>query len=78
MEKAGKAASTRRNAYAAIRAALDDAVANGLLASNPVLRVKRPPEAPRASHHEAVSLNPAEVTRLLAGAAAQRRRDRGC
>lgn len=65
MEKAGKAASTRRNAYAAIRAALDDAVANGLLASNPVLRVKRP----RASHQEAASLDPGEVTRLLAGAA---------
>jgi hypothetical protein len=31
MERAGKAASTRRNTYAALRGALDDAVANGLL-----------------------------------------------
>lgn len=68
MEDAGKAASTRRNAYAALRAALDDAVANGLLAIDPVPRVKRP----RATHHEAVSLEPAEVGRMLAGAAGLR------
>ncbi|WP_122817378.1 tyrosine-type recombinase/integrase [Nocardioides pantholopis] len=65
MEQAGKAASTRRNAYAALRAALDDAVANGLLATNPVLRVNRP----RGIHQEAASLTSEEVARLLAGAA---------
>ncbi len=64
LEAAGKAASTRRNCYAALRGALDDAVVNGLLASNPATRVRRP----KADHHEAVSLDPAEVTRLLAGA----------
>jgi integrase len=68
MESDGKAASTRRNAYAALRAAMDDAVANGLLATNPVLKVKRP----RASHTEAASLEPDEVRRLLAGAATLR------
>lgn len=64
MEDAGKAASTRRNCYAALRSALDDAVANGLLAANPVTRVKRP----RAEHTEAHSLTVPEVSRLLAGA----------
>jgi hypothetical protein len=34
MDSDGKAAGTRRNAYAALRAAMDDAVANGLLANN--------------------------------------------
>jgi integrase len=62
LEEAGKAASTRRNCYAALRGALDDAVVNGLIATNPVSRVKRP----KADHHEALSLRPSEVTRLLA------------
>jgi integrase len=68
MQEAGKAARTRRNCYAALRGALDDAVANGLLAANPVVRVKRP----KADHVEAASLEPAQVTQLLAGAAALR------
>lgn len=68
LEDAGKAASTRRNCYAALRGALDDAVINGLLASNPATRVRRP----RAEHHEAVSLNPEETSRLLTGAATLR------
>ena len=42
MEQGGSAASTRRNAYAALRSAFDDAIADGLLALNPVLRVRRP------------------------------------
>ena len=47
MEQLGRAASTRRSAYAAIRSAFDDAVIDGLLAASPVLRVKRPTgEAP--------------------------------
>ena len=64
MEKLGRAASTRRNAYAALRSAFDDAVIDGLLAASPVLRVKRP----RATHTEATSLEPEQVARLLHGA----------
>jgi hypothetical protein len=40
MEQLGRA-STRRNAYAALRSAFDDAVVDGLLAASPVLGVKR-------------------------------------
>ena len=64
MEEAGKASSTRRNTYAALRGALDDAVRNGLLASNPVMQVKRP----RNDVREAPVLTPEQVTRFLAGA----------
>ena len=62
MEQAGLAASTRRNTYAALRSALDDAVAEGLLAVNPVLRVRRP----RGSSAEAASLHPDDMARFLA------------
>ena len=65
LEEAGKAASTRRNCYAALRGALDDAVINGLIATNPVSRVKRP----KVDHREALSLRPSEVASLLASAA---------
>ncbi len=64
MQQAGKSASTRRNAYAALRAALDDAVSNGLLAANPVEKVRRP----RADRHEARALTPEEVAGLLKAA----------
>ena len=64
MERGGSAASTRRNAYAALRSAFDDAVADGLLAVNPVLRVRRP----KASSVEALSLDVEEVKSFLAGA----------
>jgi len=64
MEQGGRAASTRRSAYAAMRAAFDDAVAEGLLAVNPVLRVRRP----KASSAEALSLTIEEVKAFLAGA----------
>lgn len=64
MERGGSAASTRRNTYAAMRSAFDDAVADGLLALNPVLRVRRP----RTSSAEAVSLTLDEVKAFLAGA----------
>ena len=64
MERTGSAASTRRNAYAALRSAFDDAVADGLLAANPVLRVRRP----KASSAEAASLRVEEVKAFLAGA----------
>jgi integrase len=64
MEAEGKASSTRRSAYAALRGALDDAVSNGVLAANPVHKVKRP----RANVKEAHSLAPDEVTAFLKGA----------
>lgn len=64
MEQLGRAGSTRRSAYAAMRSAFDDAVIDGLLAASPVLRVKRP----RATHTEAMSLEPEQVARLLHGA----------
>ncbi|KAJ1684297.1 hypothetical protein LUZ63_020590 [Rhynchospora breviuscula] len=71
MEQARKSASTRRNAYAALRSALDDAVVNGLLAVSPVVRVKRP----RAEKTEALSLDPVQVSRFLVGAQGLRYRD---
>jgi len=61
LEKRGRAASTRRNAYAALRSAFDDAVIDGLLAASPVLRVKRP----RVTHIEATTLEPEQVAQLL-------------
>lgn len=64
MEQLGRAASTRRSAYAAMRSAFDDAVIDGLLATSPVLRVKRP----RAKPAEATSLEPEQVAQLLHGA----------
>jgi integrase len=64
MEQLGRAASTRRSAYAALRSVFDDAVIDGLLAASPVLRVKRP----RATHGEATSLEPEQVAQLLQGA----------
>jgi integrase len=64
MEQLGLMASTRRNAYAALRSAFDDAVVDGLLAASPVLRVRRP----KVTHAEAKSLSPDEVARLLTGA----------
>lgn len=61
MEQRGLAASTCRNTYAALRSAFDDAVADGLLAVNPVLRIRRP----RASSEEAASLKPDDVAGFL-------------
>jgi len=64
MEQLGRAASTRRSAYAALRSAFDDAVIDAFLAASPVLRVK----GPRATHREATSLGPVQVAELLQGA----------
>lgn len=64
MEAVGLAASTQCNAYAALRSSFDDAVADGLLAVNPILRVRRP----RGSTAEAMSLTVRQATALLAGA----------
>jgi integrase len=64
MEKQGLAPSTRRNAYAAMRWALADAVDNGLLAANPVLKVKRP----KTSSSESLSLDSDQTHALVEAA----------
>ncbi|VXB09803.1 tyrosine-type recombinase/integrase [Nocardioides sp. AX2bis] len=68
MERAGRAASTRRNMYAALRATFDDAVTNGLLGASPAVRVKRP----RAVAVEAPSMTPGQAAQLLAAIAGKR------
>jgi integrase len=68
LEEAGLSGSTRRNAYAALRGALDDAVSNGLLKDNPAVKVKRP----RAESPEARHLTPAQVAQLLGAAQGSR------
>lgn len=55
-----KSASTARSTYAALRACLDTAVGDGLIAVNPVLQVKRPTAS--AQHSRALDL---EDVRLL-------------
>lgn len=65
----GLGASSRRNVYAALRAALADAVLEGLLATNPVEKVKRPTQ----EQTEARSLSPEEVSALLKAARTNRR-----
>lgn len=69
MDEKGLAASSQRNAYAALRTCLDDAVANGLLALNPASRIKRP----RQDRQEAHSLTPLEAKTLLAAASINQR-----
>lgn len=69
MTERGLSASTQRNAYAALRACLDDAVTNGLLAANPVRKVKRP----KQDRQEAHSLTRLEAQTLLAAAQTNRR-----
>ncbi len=64
MKEAGKAESTRRNCYTALRKALDDAVVNGLLAANPVHRIKQP----SARRSEARFLTLDEVALLMKAA----------
>ncbi|KQP55882.1 site-specific integrase [Agreia sp. Leaf283] len=61
MKAAGKADSTRRNAYTTLRKALDDAVTNCLLAANPAHRIRQP----GVTRPEARFLTTAEVRRLL-------------
>lgn len=58
------APSTIRSTYSALRACLDDAVRDGLLATNPVVRVARP----SVPHHEAEVLSADDLGRLLAAA----------
>ncbi|MBT9605456.1 site-specific integrase [Microbacterium sp.] len=70
MKAAGKADSTRRNCYTALRKALDDAVTEGLLGLNPVHRIRQP----GVSREEARFLTTSEVTRLLQAAEGHRYR----
>lgn len=63
MQARGLSGSTQRNAYAALRLALDDAVANDLLMTNPAHKIKRP----RASTTESRALDPDEVKAFLDG-----------
>lgn len=68
MDDAGKAGSTRRNVYTVLRKALDDAVTNGLLASNPTHKVAQP----SAARREARFLTIEEARRLIEAASAYR------
>ncbi|MGY2702552.1 tyrosine-type recombinase/integrase [Nocardioides sp. HB32] len=64
MKADGRADATRRNCYTTLRVALDDAVTNGLLATNPVHQVRQP----KVTRRDARFLRPDEVTALLSGA----------
>lgn len=68
MKADGRAEATRRNCYTTLRVALDDAVANGLLATNPVHRVRQP----KVTRRDARFLRPEEVGALLRAAATLR------
>ena len=68
MKADGKAESTRRNAYTTLRKSLDDAVTNGLLATNPAHRIRQP----GVTRHEARFLTTSEVRRLLEASATYR------
>lgn len=61
LRDAGLSESTVRSIYTTLRVALDDAVRDGLLATNPAAAVKRP----HVARHEAAHLSPADVVRLL-------------
>jgi integrase len=64
----GKSASTVRQVYTVLRAILETAVRDGLLARNPAAAVKRP----RVSPTEATYLTPTQVRALLTGAQSSR------
>lgn len=66
----GKASSTVRQVYTVLRAVLDTAVRDELLARNPAAAVKRP----AVEHHEARYLTPDEVRALVAAIAEDRLR----
>lgn len=70
MRDAGKSSSTIRQTYTVLRAVLDAAVRDGLLARNPAAAVKRP----TVERIEARYLSPADVGRLLAAAGSSRYR----
>ncbi|MEC4611810.1 tyrosine-type recombinase/integrase [Tsukamurella tyrosinosolvens] len=64
----GYADSTLRSMYAVVRAALDGAVRDGLIAKNPAASVPRP----RIDREEARVLTPEDVRRVLEGARTSR------
>ena len=72
MQEKGLSASTTRSTYAALRSALDDAMSNGLIAFNPVVRVKRPKVA-KADDIKSLSI---EQARALVDAASTNQRNR--
>ncbi len=61
MKADAKSEATRRNCYTTLRVALDDAVIDGLMAGNPVHRVRQP----KVTRQEARFLRPEAVTALL-------------
>lgn len=68
MEQAGRGDSSRRRCLDTLRAALDDAVTVGLIATNPARKVPAPVERrPEARH-----LSPEEAGKLVAAAAPSR------
>ncbi len=69
MEKAGLSGSTRRLALQVLRVALDTAVRDGLLASNPTEAVQRPRQTPQK---DAVWYSPEETLALLDAAKGER------
>lgn len=68
LRRKGLADSSVRTIYTVLRAGLDGAVRDGLLASNPATKVPRP----RVDHDEARSLTAAEVSELLQKARSSR------
>lgn len=68
LRKDGLSESTVRQVYTVLRGALDIAVRDGLLASNPVAKVRRPKVTRTEAHHLPVS----EVQTLLSHARASR------
>lgn len=68
LRQAGLSQSTVRSVYTVLRAILDSAVRDGLLATNPAAVVKRP----KVDHHEAAFLTPGQVRALLAAAEGSR------
>jgi integrase len=64
LKKAGKAESTIRSIYTVLRAALDDAKLDGLIAANPTLLVPRPLVSRKEAHH----LPPGQVAAVLEAA----------
>ena len=68
MRAAGSSASTRRGAFTVVRAVLNTAVRDNLIAANPCDKVTRP----RPSRHQARVLDASEIGALLAAAAGHR------
>jgi integrase len=70
LQTAGKAASTRRQALTILRAVLDAAVRDGLMAVNPATKVTRP----RLDRAEAAHYSPEQVAQVLLACEGERLR----